>query len=118
MKNKIFESLNDYLNEGVYDKHIFKAFLLAGGPGCFIAGTKVKTELGYKNIEDVKSGEFVYTINEMNGEIELQEVSSLLKYDDHSEDLLELEFENGEIIRCTENHEFYVNGQWVKAKDL
>lgn len=31
---KIFESFNDYIiNEGVYDKYIFKAIFLAGGPG-------------------------------------------------------------------------------------
>ena len=30
---KIFETFNDFINEGVYDKNIFKAILLAGGPG-------------------------------------------------------------------------------------
>ena len=41
-KEKFNEIMNDYgeivrfdqfLNEGVYDPHIFKAFFLAGGPG-------------------------------------------------------------------------------------
>ena len=27
------KSFKDFLTEGVYDKHIFKAFFLAGGPG-------------------------------------------------------------------------------------
>ena len=31
---------------------------------------------------------------------------------------LEIELENGEIIRCTKNHPFFVNGAWVMAKDL
>lgn len=31
---------------------------------------------------------------------------------------LEIELENGEIIKCTENHPFYINGKWIEAKDL
>ena len=27
------KDFKDFLTEGVYDKHIFKAFFLAGGPG-------------------------------------------------------------------------------------
>lgn len=30
----------------------------------------------------------------------------------------EIELENGEIIKCTGNHPFYVNGKWIEAKDL
>lgn len=30
----------------------------------------------------------------------------------------EIEMENGEIIRCTGNHPFYVGGKWIEAKDL
>lgn len=31
---------------------------------------------------------------------------------------LQIELENGEIIECTKNHPFLINGQWVKAKNL
>lgn len=31
---------------------------------------------------------------------------------------IEICLENGEIIRCTENHPFFVNGKWIEAKDL
>jgi len=31
---------------------------------------------------------------------------------------LEIELENGEIIKCTKNHPFFVNGKWIKAEDL
>jgi DNA gyrase subunit A len=31
---------------------------------------------------------------------------------------LEIELESGEIIKCTKNHPFYVNGKWIKAEDL
>jgi len=31
---------------------------------------------------------------------------------------IEIELENGEIIKCTKNHPFLVNGEWVKAENL
>lgn len=62
MKNKIFESLNDYLlNEGVYDKHIFKAFFLAGGPGSgksYVADHTVEG-LGLKMVNSDPAFEFL-----------------------------------------------------------
>jgi len=33
-------------------------------------------------------------------------------------DYLEIELENGEIIKCTKNHPFLVNEKWIKAEDL
>jgi hypothetical protein len=35
-----------------------------------------------------------------------------------TDEYLEIELENGEVIKCTKNHPFYVNGKWVKAEDL
>lgn len=33
-------------------------------------------------------------------------------------EIFEIELENGEIIKCTGNHPFFVNGKWILAKDL
>ena len=33
-------------------------------------------------------------------------------------DYYEIELENGEIIKCTENHPFFIDGEWVEAKNL
>ena len=104
--------------EGVDDPGILKCVFLGGGPGCFVEDTLVKTETGYKPISLVKEGELVYTINETTGETELKPVVKTHRYDEHTEDLLELEFDTGDIVRCTETHLFYVDGEWVKAKDL
>jgi hypothetical protein len=35
-----------------------------------------------------------------------------------SNEYLEIELESGEIIRCTNNHPFLVDGEWIQAKDL
>ena len=48
--------------------------LEATGMACFPAGTKVLTEEGLKNIEDIKAGDKVYSTNEETGESGYQEV--------------------------------------------
>lgn len=35
-----------------------------------------------------------------------------------SNEYYEIELENGEIIKCTGNHKFFVNGEWKEAKNL
>lgn len=67
------------------------------GPGCFVAGSIVKTIDGNKNIEDIQIGEQVLTHTGS-----YQEVTNVLT-----------RIENDCIysinnIKCTKNHEFYV----------
>lgn len=92
--------------------------IMAGGAGCFDGDTLVQTEDGYKKISEITSGDKVWAFNEETEEKSLNTVNELIEYADHTEQLLELTFENGEIVVCTENHEFWVDGQWIKAKDL
>jgi hypothetical protein len=110
--------LNRIITEGVDDPGIFKCVFMAGGPGCFVADTLVRTQSGYEKIQNIQTGTMVYTINETTGDEELKPVVLTHEYTDHTEDLLELEFEGGVVVRCTENHEFYVDGKWIAAKDL
>jgi GMP reductase len=93
------------------------------GGGCFVAGTKVLTKIGYKNIETVKVGEEVIThtgklqkVVGTNGRIETNTIIDI----------------NG--INCTPNHKFYVvsktdanivneenlnqYAKWISAADL
>ncbi|MFA5485397.1 MAG: Hint domain-containing protein [Candidatus Pacearchaeota archaeon] len=106
------------LSEGINDKGIFKSMFMAGHPGCFDENTLIKTENGYKRISDISINENIFTLNEKTNEIELKPVLDVFVYDDHQEDILEITFDNGETIICTENHQFFVDGKWVKAKDL
>ena len=92
--------------------------VLAGGGGCFTADTLVKTENGYKKIIDITNKDKVYTINEETEEIELKTVEQLVEHELPPSKMMEIEFDDGTKVRCTENHEFYVEGKWVQAKDL
>lgn len=116
------ENVQELLNEKLImfnqGKRYGQVVFLAGGAGCFDGDTLVKVEEGYKKISEIKEGDMVWTFNEETGEKELKEVDETMVYPSHSEKLLELEFDNGEKVICTENHEFFVDDKWVKAKDL
>ena len=75
------------------------------GGGCFVAGTKVKTKNGFKNIEKVKVGDEVYT---HTGSIK-KVVSTMSRKENKT--IISV---NG--INCTPNHEFYVIEK--KYKDI
>jgi hypothetical protein len=93
---------------------------MSGGAGCFDGDTLVKTTEGHKKISEVTEDDQVYTINEDTGEIEIKPVLKNISYNpsQQTDNLLEITFENGETVICTENHLFYVDGKWVKARDL
>jgi GMP reductase len=93
------------------------------GGGCFVAGTKVLTKSGYKNIEAVKTGEEVIThigkLQKVVGTNARIETNTIIDV-------------NG--IHCTPNHQFYVisktdanivneenlsqYAKWISAADL
>ena len=97
---------------------------IGSGSGCFVDGTKIKTNNGEKNIEDIELGDNVLTIDgtykRVDATIRYKEKKNLIKI-------------NNEIT-CTGNHKFFVIdkdkanyvsnenyetlGHWVEAKDL
>ena len=56
--------------------NIGSAIISFDGPYCFAEGTKVLTESGMKNIEEIKVGEKVYAINIDTNQRELKEVTN------------------------------------------
>lgn len=86
------------------------------GGSCFVAGTEVATKNGFKNIEDIKPGDFVYT---HKGNLKrVRAISS------HYDKTIKIKIGRN-IIQCTPNHRFYCNRfnstqkfEWIEAKDL
>lgn len=78
-------------------------------------GTYIKIKDWYKNNPDadllVKSFD-VNSGEEVIGYAHSPRIGQL------NNEYLEIELESGEIIRCTDNHPFLVDGEWVKAGDL
>ena len=84
---------------------------------CFVAGTKVLTENGLVNIEDVKVGMKVYSYNEETEEVELKEVKNTF-INTVEKDMVKVTV-NSEVIESTSKHEYYVVGNgWTKAFEL
>jgi hypothetical protein len=78
-------------------------------------GTKIKIEDWYR--KNPQSDLIVSCIDEKTGE-ETFGVAHSPRVGQISDEMIEIEMENGEIFRCTKNHPFYVNDKWIKAEDL
>ena len=93
----------------------------SGKGGCFLAGTKVLTETGYKDIDKITIGEKVLSYNEFTKTNEYKTVLKTFVHNDMNETLYKL-LVNGNIIEVTSLHRFYVKTEsgydWIAAKDL
>ncbi|PYI56314.1 polymorphic toxin-type HINT domain-containing protein [Paenibacillus flagellatus] len=90
----------------------------ASSCNCFTSGTKVLTDEGEKNIEDIEVGDKVLAKDENNpsGELAYKEVTAL--YRNQRDDIIKLHV-GEQIIETTDNHPFWVEGKgWVFAGEL
>ena len=84
---------------------------------CFVAGTKVFSENGLINIEDIKKGMKVYSYNEETNQIELNEVkNTFINYVDY--DMCKIYIKD-EVIESTNKHPYYIKDRgWIEARNL
>jgi RecA/RadA recombinase len=80
------------------------------GGGCLVAGTKIQTPIGNKNIEEIKNGDIVSTLF---GE---KEVTKTFSFDD--KEVYEITFDDGNTIKCSIDHKFLVDNKWLSVCDL
>lgn len=87
-------------------------------PFCFPEDTKIETNDGNKDIKNISIGDIVYSYNENKNKIELKPVEEIYKRE-YSGELIRIELDNGNIIKCTPNHKIYTtNRGYIEAKDL
>ena len=98
-------------------KGIKKLQKSAGGTiGCFTAGTKIHTKDGFKAIESIKAGDYVWSENPETHEKALKKVKKIFVREKDSVVRLSI---NGEAIETTNEHPFYVQGHgWTNASEL
>lgn len=90
-----------------------------GSKGCFSAETLVKTSKGLKKINEIKANDLVLTFDEATKEKSYNRVlHKLIIGGAKLKKMIKFEFYNGIEIKCTDNHEFYFNGNWVHAGNL
>lgn len=98
-----------YKTQEMYSKDVVSG-------GCLIAGTKIEMSDGtYRNIEDVRVGDFVKTLLGDRKTTHIWNPETLL---DGNPECFEVEFEDGYKVICSDAHKFLVNGEWVEAKNL
>lgn len=77
---------------------------------CFIAGTLIKTPHGDIPIERLRPGDKVFNAL---GVGKIEAISQK-----ETTNLIRLEFDDGTITSCTENHPFFTSNGWKKAGEL
>ncbi len=82
---------------------------------CFPAGTSVAVEGGFKNIEDIKIGDLVWSYNPDTLETGLKEVVDA--HQSIADSTIQLTIGN-EVIETTTNHPFYTKQGWKDAGRL
>ena len=84
---------------------------------CFLAGTKVAMADGsYKNIEDIRIGDFVKSYDEQNNVLVNCKVTQMHHHT--PEEMPEYYLVINDELKVTPNHKFYSNGEWICAGDL
>lgn len=74
---------------------------------CFLAGTPVAVQDGYKNIEELVVGELVWSWHEQTGDLALKPVVQTMRR--VSDALIELQL-GSDTLHATPEHPFWVNG--------
>ncbi|HET9505994.1 MAG TPA: polymorphic toxin-type HINT domain-containing protein [Hymenobacter sp.] len=82
---------------------------------CFPAGTPVAVEGGYKNIEELRTGDLVWAWHEETGDLALKPVLQTMRRE--SDALVELQV-GADTVQATPEHPFWANGAWTDAGDL
>ena len=86
------------------------------GPACFVAGTKVKTETGFKNIDDIKVGDMVYSYNLDTNKLELNKVSRTVISQTLETYIMTI---GNKTFEVTPRHELYIIDKgWTRAYDV
>ena len=83
---------------------------------CFVAGTKVKTENGFKNIEDIKIGDKVYSYNLNNNSLELKKVLNTIK--SNTIDTYKVTIGDKEVEMSPKHQIYIIDKGWVRAYNL
>ena len=91
--------------------------MICGGSPCFVKGTKVLTDNGYKNIEDIKVGDMILT--HKNRYMPVVNIGG-----EHNKDIYSLRVQGFLKTECTDYHPFYCKRnknskpEKIKLKDI
>jgi hypothetical protein len=113
-------TLSSWVKTSTSGKYVVSKQLYYGPVmGCLSSDTFIATENGSQAIKNLKIGDLVYSFNLETKKNELKEVINVI-----STPIAQVENKYYHIyffnqdIKATYNHKFYVNGEWIMARDL
>lgn len=84
--------------------------------GCLLEGTKlIMADDSEKEIQEIKVGDLVKT---QYGNYPVTATWNPQTLLEGTPECYEIEFEDGSVVTCSDEHEFLVDGKWVYARDL
>lgn len=122
------EALRDAAKKTLEPENIAKSFMMSAimsavmvGSGlvkaCFVEDTKVLTESGLKNIQDVTVGEKVLSYDEATAMVSAVAVTNIMR--STADDICSVALSTGKTITSTSLHPWYVESRgWVPAYEL
>jgi alpha-2-macroglobulin len=112
----IFDKFWSWRWNSTVDSHSLRGITVQGGAeagGCFAAGTQVlMADNKTKNIEDIKTGDYVLTRTETNSQLVKAKVLKTSKAEENGYLII-----NGNL-KLTANHILWVNKSWRTAGDI
>ena len=81
------------------------ALMKSGNPYCVCAGTKIYTDSGYKNIEDLALSDKVLGYSDKKAEL----LNIEYLFEPHLKECVQIETEGGNILRCSLDHPILVS---------
>lgn len=122
--DQIYEWYSKHLDPDVIDlddqhvyKHIYEGGKFAGVFQCFCENTPILMHnKKNKKIKDLLVGDEIISLNVETNEYEKDVV--VHKFDNGIRECIEICLEDGKKLVCTEDHLFYTDKGWIKAKNL
>jgi len=83
---------------------------------CFAAGSMVWTPLGPKRIESIKPGDFIYSLNQLTGQLEVGAVGEV--FANGISECVEVRTKTGHRSISTSDHKYLSHDGWIEANQL
>lgn len=114
----ILPSVNQSLQYKGYQKGTLN--LIVSPPGCFTGDTKIMTLDGSHTLEELYESDGEITIfNCTSDGMIISDVADSIYLSDYTDEIIEVELDNGFIIKCTYDHPFMMkDGSYKSAENL